>query len=236
MSAVILGDDQGSRNRDRNCGLDAEAPVSDEIPVDHKANSILLETLTAQLTRNEEMVRSILTSWDRLFALGLLVFTGGLTLGLEKDRREVLLFLPAAILIVLLLGYNLLFEMVCRGGYSRYLEERINSLISKVSPSEGRAIALWEGTISPRLLHRSLNARFFLPAMYWLFFVASWSLSIGSAITTERLTHWLWLLVPAAPLSVAMLVLAMKDAATGNENAYQAAVEADSLTSPSARS
>ncbi|MCA1693411.1 MAG: hypothetical protein LC749_01035, partial [Actinobacteria bacterium] len=108
----------------------------------------LVDALQAQLARNEEAIRGIINSWDRLFGLGLLVFTGGLSLGLKEERREVLLFMPAAILIVLLLGTSLLLEMMARGAYNKHLENRINEELNA-------PVAYWESSIGPVSSHSS---------------------------------------------------------------------------------
>lgn len=148
-----------------------------------EVNRAVLDVIQRQIDRNEEIIRGILFSWDRLFTVGLLIFGGAITLGLKDNREEVLLALPMAIGVVLSLGYMLGIEMLARGGYNKYLEEIANKRLHT-------NVLLWESRVAPSTSHRAINNNIILPFIYLFFLLFSCYLALTKVHEVPRLHPW----------------------------------------------
>jgi len=94
-------------------------------------DTLQLSIIQGELDRISSTMTGIILGWDRIFAIGALVFGGGLSIGCGGQTHH-LGFCSAAHLPSYLFGNLLLIELMGKGGYRCFLEEKVN-VISKAN-------------------------------------------------------------------------------------------------------
>jgi hypothetical protein len=134
---------------------------------------VQLSIIEGELNRLSSTMTGIILGWDRIFAIGALVFGGGLSIGLAEGRHIILVLLPLPICLLNVFGNLLLMELSGKGGYRRFLEEKVNSMVKT-------NLLAWEPWLTSRIMQRSFTGTVFLPFLYYLFFVGAWILSLST--------------------------------------------------------
>ena len=133
------------------------------------SESLSMNVLQGEMNRASNAINGILLSYDRLFAIGAVVFGGGLSIGTGVGKEIILVLLPMPITLLYVYGNQLLIQERAKSGYMCFLEERINEL-SRVN------LLAWESQIG--LSHNTLTHRVVLPSLYCLFLVGTWVVSL----------------------------------------------------------
>jgi hypothetical protein len=132
-----------------------------------------LSIIEGELNRISSTMTGIILGWDRIFAIGALVFGGGLSIGLAERRHIILVLLPLPICLLNVFGNLLLMELSGKGGYRRFLEEKVNLIVK-------RNLLAWEPWLTSRIMQRSFTGAVFLPFLYSSFLVGAWILSLST--------------------------------------------------------
>jgi hypothetical protein len=172
--------------------------------------------LQAELARVSDVISSILLSYDRLFAIGAVVFGGGLSIGLQRGRSSILAILPLPITLLFVFGNLLVLEQTAQAGYKRFLEERLNQMIQQ-------NLLAWECYLAPRIPHRSLTGRFILPALYYAFLVGTWAISLVTV--WRQYPHWRGWTLAALAVSLSVAVISSWESSVVGDRTYGYMIE-----------
>jgi len=113
----------------------------------NEEEKLKIELLIKECESTGQAIRTMLLTNEKVMALGFTIISTGLVYGIKEKVSEILLFLPLAVFAVLFYGIRITAEIMSLGGYKRYLEENINSILRE-------NVLLWESFIAPKM-HRS---------------------------------------------------------------------------------
>lgn len=160
---------------------------------------------------------------QRILGLGLTVLGAGFIYGVKEGVKEILLLVPVGLFGVMFHSIFLTTGIMTLGGYRRYLEEKINTIL-------GEHNLIWE-KMARKLLHR----HFSLAISYLI-----WTLALVLAIYVSLQNAWqffgiqacLALLIVHASLLVALIFSIVK-LSRAFDKAYQLAwIEANEKIMP----
>lgn len=127
-------------------------------------NNIELDILLSEFNNVSQSIRSLMSSTEKIIAIGFTILVTGLGLGLKEDILEIFFLIPIAVLAMLFYAISIYTAVLLFGGYKKHLEESINKIL-------GKNILIWEDLIR-KLFHRSLPVTV-LYFIYLIFFVFS---------------------------------------------------------------
>jgi len=105
--------------------------------------TIRLEHLTSQCDAMGAAIGSMMQQSSRVISIGTAVALGVVGLAVRTESYDVLLLLPYLMFVLYFHYINLHTSILEMGGYKKYLEEQINTII-------GEKMHLWETELVPR--------------------------------------------------------------------------------------
>ncbi len=130
---------------------------------------IKLELLTKEHEHAWEDIRLFMGTNEKVMGLGFTLLGTGLALGFKEQIKEIMIFLPIAVLAILFYSMYNLNVIMTLGGYKKYIEEKINNEINE-------NILIWEDIVKD--LHHNNIIAIFLYLIYTIFFLATIYLSL----------------------------------------------------------
>jgi hypothetical protein len=182
--------------------------------VDNKA---VVESLRAEIAALRTSSESLLFAFDRIINFALVFVLGSVGIAFTKGGPLVLAAVPfpVALIVGYLLGVNA--EGLSRAGHKRWLEERVNLLLSQPTFLEEKHVAptrqgsRWFGRPGVALLQVLLGIM-----VIGLFVV-------GIVVLWQQNRGFLWLYFPAMVLALSALIFAVREVSTAYKQAYEGA-------------
>jgi len=166
-----------------------------------KREELKIELLIKECDSVGQEIKTLFLASEKVIGLGLAIIAAGLTFGLKEKINEILLFLPIAVLGVMLYGVHIFTELMSLGGYKCYLEERINTIL-------GENILLWESFIAKER-HRAFIT-YFLHFVYLLFLASTIYISLNTACRHYESRVFWGIVIVILTLSIGLIVSFVK--------------------------
>ena len=166
-----------------------------------KREEFKIELLIKECDSVGQKIETLFLASEKVIGLGLAIIAAGLTFGLKEKINEILLFLPIAVLGVMLYGVHIFTELTSLGGYKCYLEERINTIF-------GENILLWESFIAKGRHHAFVT--YFLHFVYLLFLASTIYISLNTACRHYESSVFWGIVIVILTLSVGLIVSLVK--------------------------
>lgn len=196
-----------------------DTPSNDLEHVSSDKETLVVAFLDSEIDSAAEMVRTIVSGYDRWLAATAAIIIGG-TIALREARAEIVLIaLPFPVFLILLLSGSHLIELHAQAGHRHYLEARTQRVLRS-------SMALWESSVARRIYRLSPTNNVLLPGSYLLGYTIILAVSVEASAGAYK--SWLPLVLGFGGISLAALLLMLLEMMTAHKRAHDIAWKTDS--------